>query len=828
MVLESAAVSRLLELASEGIWEWNIPNGSLHLGDRWLELFGYSRDALPSSVCWEWLAHPDDLPGLLASFQSHFRGSTPCVETQFRLRSASGAWCGATVRGVLVERNRSGEPLRAVGTCVKTFSPLPAVPSVPVGRNLPVGTILTSPTGNCIYVNRLWQSIAGIPSEAASGNGWMAAVHPQDRQRLLKQWVEAANKGATFETEHRFQHPGGAVVWASVRAAPVQEGDPSQGFLGIVEDVTERHAVEADLRRNRQFIQRLAGAIPDCLFVYDFDTRTLTYANRPDEGIFGYPVEQAIDEAGDFLHRVVVPDDYPLIQDKFEKVGRATGPEVITCEVRIRHRGGAISWVRCRDTVFTRKPDGSPELVLSIWTDFTHQRELQEKLRIEHERLELAINATNDIIFCFCTTNREKEKFVSPQFRDLVGATASDPEDPFELWFSRVHPEDLPRVRQGLDSLLETTGAGTMEFRLRMASGQYRWFLGRGRAVLGSDGASKGLAGSLSDIHDRKVAEESLFLYSKDLEDAKARAEAAGNAKSGFLAIMSHEIRTPMNGIVGAVHLLMDTELSPEQREYAEILDTSCEHLLNILNDVLDFSKIEAGRMPLDRVALHLDKVIENAVSLVQPRAATKKLPLTVRIDPAVPLHVTGDPGRIRQVLLNLLGNAVKFTASGGVNLDVSVLSSTSAGAVVMFTVRDTGIGINASKLPHLFEPFTQADASTTRRYGGTGLGLAISRRLVELMGGGISVESREGEGATFRFTLPLLNAAPSSESPEEMEGLRALLVEGQSGSLSPLETILRSAGLETSTSEPPAAMEQLLAASREGTPFLFALIDAN
>ncbi|MDX1980217.1 MAG: ATP-binding protein, partial [Bryobacteraceae bacterium] len=269
-------------------------------------------------------------------------------------------------------------------------------------------------------------------------------------------------------------------------------------------------------------------------------------------------------------------------------------------------------------------------------------------------------------------------------------------------------------------------------------------------------------------------------------------------------------------------------ELSPEQREYAEILDTSCEHLLNILNDVLDFSKIEAGRMPLDRVGLHLDKVIENAVSLVQPRAATKKLPLTVRIDPAVPLHVTGDPGRIRQVLLNLLGNAVKFTASGGVNLDVSVLSSTSAGAVVMFTVRDTGIGINAAKLPHLFEPFTQADASTTRRYGGTGLGLAISRRLVELMGGGISVESREGEGATFRFTLPLLNAAPSSDSPEEMEGLRALLVEGQSGSLSPLETNLRSAGLETSTSEPPAAMEQLLAASREGTPFHFALIDAN
>ncbi len=424
--------------------------------------------------------------------------------------------------------------------------------------------------------------------------------------------------------------------------------------------------------------------------------------------------------------------------------------------------------------IFSRDTIGT---ILGIDRDIKRRKRVNEALRASEEKFrQLAENIHE--VFWMVNAADDELVYISPAYEEIWGRSRSELYRKPETWAEAIHPED----REQVTSLFQRKKSGesvVSEYRIQTPQGEVKWVRDRAFPIRGEDGRIHRVAGIAEDITETKQAAAAMRL-------AMEAAESANRAKSEFLANMSHEIRTPMNGVIGMNGLLLDTELTPKQRRYAEIARSSGESLLSVINDILDFSKIEAGKLQLETLDFDLRATLENVVQLLGHIAHGKGLQLAYEIAPEVPERLRGDAGRLRQVLVNLAGNAVKFTSIGRVMIRVRCDREEDDSVALRFSVEDTGIGVPADRQTEIFSPFTQGDGSTTRRYGGTGLGLAISRQLAALLGGQIGVESELGRGSTFWFTAAfekqtgvsrVLPTAPSGtvERGEDLRTTRAL-----------------------------------------------------
>ncbi|MGE4093542.1 MAG: response regulator, partial [Candidatus Binatia bacterium] len=471
----------------------------------------------------------------------------------------------------------------------------------------------------------------------------------------------------------------------------------------------------------------------------------------------------------------------------------------------------------------------------------------QEALRTSEERWQLALCGSTDGLWDW--NIKDQTLFLSLRWKEMLGFTDEEFCNDLEEWRKQVHPDDLgPTLKAVEDHLTKRTDFYTCEYRLQCKDGSYKWILSRGHALWDENGNPIRMVGIHTDLTHHKQTE-------KELCEAKESAEAANRSKSQFLANMSHEIRTPMNGVLGMTELLLGTDLSIKQRRFAETIHHSAETLLNVLNSILDFSKIEAGKLELENIRFDLRQTVEEVADLFAEQSYKKGVELACHIHNDVPTAVQGDPHRLRQILTNLIGNAVKFTDQGEVVIEVKrthvppstlPLARTNDRAstenqdpeswhfcIVHFSVRDTGIGLTPETQVQLFQPFRQADNSTTRKYGGTGLGLAISRQLAQLMGGKIGVDSTYGKGSHFWFTVQL-GIQPGVDASflrptADLQSQRVLIVDDNATNREILHHHLESWGLRNdSAAGGLEALQLLYKAVAWQDPYGIAILDMH
>ena len=556
------------------------------------------------------------------------------------------------------------------------------------------------------------------------------------------------------------------------------------------------------------------------IWVFDLDGTT-AYVNARMASMLGYTVEEMAS-----ISLLEVLDDEGRDQGAaFLARQRQAGGTTESAECLLLTRDGQPVW-----TVISHSPwqdqNGAYLGLIAFVNDITERRRLSDELRRREEQLAEAQRVGH--LGSWEWTIGANELQWSDELYRIFQLEPGGFDGTFEGYLELVHPDDREMTATIVNASLEGQPGFEFDQRIGGRPGQkVVWVRASGEVLRDDAGRPLLMRGTALNITAYKEAES-------ELEAARDTALAALRAKSAFLATMSHEIRTPMNGVIGLADLLIETDLDERQRQYVAGVQTAGEALLAIINDVLDFSKIEAGRMELEVIDLDVTQVLEEVAGLLARQAHAKGIELVTRSCLGLSTPLRGDPSRLRQVLLNLTANAVKFTDAGEVVLSAQLAAATDDAVDLTFEVADTGIGISPAHRQHIFQPFSQVDASTTRRFGGTGLGLAISRQLVETMGGDLTVESRLGAGSVFSFTIRLPRGqvravTPPGSRPPLPEGMSVLVVDDNATNRLILHEQLIAWHLRPQLADSgPAALRVLHEAAAAGTPFPLALLDVN
>jgi len=643
----------------------------------------------------------------------------------------------------------------------------------------------------------------------------------RDEQAIVGSGVPLFNREETG-----IDRQGNSISILSTKVPVRDNAGRITGLAGVGRDITDRKRVEQALRESSELVKLLLDSVPEAIYGIDMNGRC-TFCNPACLRLLGY--KDASELLGQEMHALI---------HHTRKDGSAYAAE--ECPVYYAFHQGAETHVddevlwRSDGTSFPAEYWSRPihrgeETIGSVVTfmDVTERREAEEALRKAEKEFRTIFENANDGIIILDLTGKilevngvvcrrlgySREEFLQMNVRDID------------------NPYNAALLAERISRLLVTSHSIFEGINVRKDGTEVPVEIS---ACLFNYKGAPAIVGMTRDISERKRADAETALRAAELERAKKQAEAANRAKSEFLANMSHEIRTPLNGVIGMTELALDTQLNAEQRGYLETVKLSADSLLTVINDILDFSKIEAGRMELETIDFNLRDCLEEALKTLALPAIEKGLELLCDIASDVPELVRGDSGRLRQVIVNLVGNAIKFTHQGEVTLRVAVAEEGGNLCLLLFTVADTGIGIPAEKQKSIFDPFTQGDTSTTRKYGGTGLGLTISARLVAMMGGTIWLRSSVGRGSQFHFTAQLNTVRKNAgsialASSESLRGVKVLIVDDNATNRQILQAMLRHWEMpSTSVESAGEGLAVLKNACDAGEPYRLILTDMH
>ncbi len=612
------------------------------------------------------------------------------------------------------------------------------------------------------------------------------------------------------------QRKDGTLISVSVLASPIIVGDEQVAFYSIYRDITERKRAENAIRQSEERYRTLFSDSIDAILLAGPDGKIID-CNQAALDMWGYSKDEMMHLEASHLY--ADPADRVKFKLAIEKTG-----SVKDFEIKYRKKDGTI--MECLESSTLRvAEDGSVFGYMGIMRDVTEKKRIEAELLRTSNFLQNVLDSSIDGITV--TDLRGKIISFTPKTSEMLGFEQEEVMGKEVYFLYGKGKDDAKAIMRELSAKGELRNH---EMQLIKKGGELIDINTSASLIRDEKGEVIGTLGVFRDITERKLMFE-------ELRQAKDEAEAASSAKTDFLATMSHEIRTPMNAIIGMADLLRETPLTPEQQQYVQVFSSAGENLLNVINDILDISKVEAGHLELESIDFDLKEIVEKTCDVLAIRAHELGLELICRMSPDVPIHLIGDQGRLRQVLMNLIGNALKFTEEGEIFLQVGIQDSDAPAQgeeeiKLHFSVFDTGIGIPEKKLDLIFDSFTQADSSITRKHGGTGLGLTISKMLVDLMGGKIWVESKEGHGSTFHFTAKFqLQREPKEtvkEEPIDLEGLKALIVDDNATNRAILREMVSGWGAVVKEKEDGRrGLEELKRAFDSGNPYDLLLVDS-
>ncbi|MDB5972952.1 MAG: two component signal transduction system hybrid histidine kinase/response regulator with [Hydrocarboniphaga sp.] len=677
------------------------------------------------------------------------------------------------------------------------------------------------------YVSQRVREVLGLEPEAILRDPLAPSrlVLPVDSAVLFKAYADSKRDLRSFEADVQIRRADGSIRLVRTVATPRLEGETCI-WTGYWSDITDETEARNRLAATEKRLRDITDSVPGALYQLRYTTAgevQITYLSEGIRALIGVTIEEGHEDLN-ARFRTVLPEDLPAVGAGIRQA--AATMEVMSVDFRIRHaRSGQIRWVRSVGRP-QREPDGSTT-INGFWQDLTDRKELEEQLRQAHDEARTAeqrLRAIFDHTRIGLVMIDQDLQFsdANPSLRELL---MIEDEQEFARDFPAFSPPSQPDGRPSMEKAREMIqmafeqGYNRFDWLHQTRDGELRpCEIALTRVQL--SGAPVIFA-TMTDLRERKRVEAAL-------EAASLEAQAASKAKSDFLANMSHEIRTPMNAIVGLTHLGLGSSDPSRLLDYLGKIDTAAKSLLQIINDILDFSKIEAGKLVLESTRFDLYSVLDSLSGMVNLPAGEKSLELLFAVEPGVSSQLVGDPLRLGQILLNLVSNAIKFTERGQIVVRVSSVKQGRDFARLRFEVADTGIGLSREQIERLFAPFSQADSSTTRRYGGTGLGLAICRRLVDMMDGEIGVDSVPGAGSSFHFTARF-GLAPASaarlKTPRSLRGMRVLVVDDNATAVSILSAYLESFGFDVaSVSGGAEAIERVR--DDAGKPFRLVLMD--